>query len=754
MSEKFPIVHIDFSEDCSALYLRLPTTLDDNNHERVIQDIAEQIYRESTRGSFDGTHIIIRDGMQRESPFTKKQIQTRFKKSKFYFRISGFSIQFLTTRKTRSISISLSDEFPVIVSTEKIAELLIRKLLYDNNAIYDAGPSSIFELPSGLYTKLFYRVGNIQSSPGILDDIFYFLYSDIYGIRAIVCDTWSISTLCHHIAHRLRDRYESADPLDTSERENHRVLVRFLDQYIIDESATATEFESVAWELLQKSKIPILVLFSAVFTGLSWKAAENASLAAFKRSRVGGRVTRPFRKIAVVKLSERADVGALTRCLTEQVSIQDTDTKHIIPINKKTYFPNYISSIEKSILPFVDEYREFYLRYAGTGVFSLHRQSTSLKDRIRHNTFHVDMEKMFETSAFQVSLKNKLFEIRRPEYVFFLNTKANNRLYELVRETYQGESITAISAANWEELAQRVPKDARKSRLSDRVWVLESVSITGGTLGVYAKWVRDTFENQPITYLIGLNRPDSRKQPEAVLRNLTGTADGTHNFIVIETVVIPNWGKEKCPWCRERAMIMNLKPAGNGEIDQFFNARAGVLDGRELVNNCFLVDSNFSESYRNIFAFGRDSYFFDLKQCPNRENVSEADVICCVATTAELWRAQNRNLPFRTEVATTPRNRLSETSIIGPTAFTDPILRASIWRTFEKSEIFPNVPLNLYEFFVSISEIVSGKNNNPIYRVLSLESILLFEKRIRNLNLNYDKISSIERYMIKVFENS
>jgi hypothetical protein len=735
MFEKYSYTEISCSPHQTAFYVRLTDTLDESNYEEAISRLGEQIYEESTRGTFNGSLIIIRDGMQRGTNYSVSQIRARFRKAPFFFRFNGMNIQFLTTRGSKIVSHRLFGEEDQMMQLDEIAASLIRTALKATNVVYVGASRFVFEVPSGQYTERYYRVGNIQLYPGILDDMFFFMYEKVYGIRSIVCDTWSISSLCHHIAHRLRDRYD-AEPLGRLGRSDNRVLVRFLSEYFSDGTAVADEFRRITLELLRRKKLPAFVLFSAIFTGNSWRAMRRAASDVLKRSLAGSGLRNPIVDAAIVRLSTQASVFSLVTLDDPSVDISTVEAKTIIPINVQTNFPNFMSSVERPIIGYTKEYRDFYQRYAGNRIFSLHRQSTSHQYRIRHNAFHVDMERLLDTDAFTHALSEKLKDVRRPDYMIYFDTAANRKLAEAVKRNYKGEEITIISGLNWGELTSKLPTRVKREKLAERVWIIESVSVTGGTLGLYAKWIRDEFYRQPVTYLLGLNRPDSSRSVGAIVQNLRATGDGENKVIEVEQLVLPNWGKEHCPWCRERELIVNLPKSSEEAVNELFNLRLAVLEGREIVDGAFVVDRSVSPSYLDVFKFGRDSFFFDKMQCTVPDSVSDADVVCAVATTAELWRGENRDFPFRAETAVRNDDKVANTSIVGPTAFTDPILRAAIWRVFRNYELFPQTPERVASIFDFFKDILEGKVTDASYGGLSMEAILLLGKRLRNMRID------------------
>lgn len=91
---------------------------------------------------------------------------------------------------------------------EEIKSAEFEELVVSGLASFPEIPGFAYETPSRRKAKGFLRAGNIQTSRGALDGIFFWLLPRLKDANAILADTWTIGSTALNVARRLEDYSE------------------------------------------------------------------------------------------------------------------------------------------------------------------------------------------------------------------------------------------------------------------------------------------------------------------------------------------------------------------------------------------------------------------------------------------------------------------------------------------------------------------------------------------------------------------
>jgi hypothetical protein len=302
--------------------------------------------------------------------------------------------------------------------------------------------------------------------------------------------------------------------------------------------------------------------------------------------------------------------------------------------------------------------------------------------------------------------------------------------------------LNALNSSDRQALAQDYGPDKQ-------VLVLESVVVTGSTLGRISEFFRE-FNNLKVTYFCGLLRPDSQHKRRQFRTELGAHDHGSHRLYIADDVILPNWHKEDCPWCREADILSEsiLKQFQSDEaaLQQLRTRRAFLRSGADvgISAGAFLSSPGGGDPLR----LGQNSVLLNVGEV-NRyrieagldaiaaSEVSEADVAVCLASIAQLWREPFFQSFMSETLSDAPKDdngedspcsafdRVKDNVISGRTTFTDPIIRAAIWRAFRNSELLPRPSGEEADFKDFVSSVLGTAGDGPNDRRIRDELLLL-----------------------------
>lgn len=679
----------------------------------------------------------MRHSVQHEFLLKNNTIMQQFGRSSNRKRISkDLKVYFLGIRGTKAIAFNVfSNESKFI---RDISSVYLDGVIAETHALYEASDNYRFEIPSGYNTDQFLRAGNIQKSAHVLDDLFLFVYPNLHGKKSIIAETWSISSCCYHFAKRLNQLQRAKLLQNGSQDTTQPIVVRFLSRYFDGKKGASEELEDIVRELSSRSALPGLIMFSVLSTGATLKRLTNTANARLHQRE-------KLDCFSLIDVGENdLDMSLTSRKI--EIQRETPADKKLLRVNKSTYFPDYVEPRHESILPYLNTYKNFYERYAGLGVFSFHRDSSTSKyTHKRHNAFHVDVGKMFESAAFKKQLTGQIKLSENDTFVFF-ETQANLTFFNAVCCAV-GKQLKSIRASSEADLIAKLKSNNARDTLHNIEYtLLDSAAVSGRTLGGFHRAVRNGLQDRHVNILIGIGRPDRISQFDTWItssEHITQREDeAAFGLQFVERVVLPNWGIRLCPFCVEKERLETTHRTSNGlqRVNYLTIAR------REGLETGLFFHTGEDQQLNEMMEFGERSLFL-AKEDVSGGIVSDADLLSCIATVAQLWRTSRDSLHYQLEVAEynlvgdgdssldDQAPRVPSGSLVGETSFSDPIIRSALWRVFHSHELFPFKAEERTRVIDFLSQIVSGDDPH-LSPVLAIEAALLLHRIGVNSSVN------------------
>lgn len=617
------------------------------------------------------------------------------------------------------------------------------------DVLFEHAGAALFELPSGHLSDYFVRIGNLQSRSGFFSAIFFWTIEHLKGVRHIMCDTWSISTSAAVVA----------DYLMVYEGSTDGSLPRITWSYSPSYIPTSSHKERLIFDAVQAAKkLDGRVLFLSSFYssgGLERAIVDQLADYDARDSAV---------LVAIYSVPNTSEYSELVLCsigeLLESRGLRGKEAEassevEVLSVSASSYFPDY--RVPK-VLPFVvldiKEDADFWARYCGRRLFTLHRDGSTTSDTRhglrRHHAYHVALDKLFADEAFLKCLASRVQNVAPFQSVFIDGSVASLTMHESLRKVAPGllEGSEVYVVSDWREIASR--KDclqALNMKDSRSIFLLPAV-LTGQTIGDLKRHLRETsLHAMPnIHIMIGLLRPSD----PVVMRNyavLGARYSGTGELTVVEKVALPNFGRRECAWCREHDTLDSA--LGRADIDaasrDIFEARRDLLQAALLDG---LVESEvfFDTSTGNRLPFYGGSLFIDamigkeqqkkelddvegleksraLMELVGSSFLSEADLCFVVANAIQNWRN-------RTVRASVGRATLDAATVVSDDKFNEARLRAAIWRSLRPHELTLAVRVSS-GFEDLISRVFDSVDTVASHQCLGLEASLAFGRELR-----------------------
>jgi hypothetical protein len=439
----------------------------------------------------------------------------------------------------------------------------LRALVRRTGVILPADESFHYEGPNGRHYENFIRVGTAIQAVDSLDGVAFWLLNELARSPIILLDTWTILSLGLNAERYLRS--VEASLAHNADAEQATVVAVECQRYYNEPSEqVAQRLASLRREFsAPSSPPPVLLLVSVSSTGsLAANLARTCRDAGFDEIMPVSLFT-PKGPVAdgLCSVPEIAAYWDPVECPHCQ---QGSQTVRILP---STYLLDLAATVRNDVkirLSHAEGAADFLDRYSGTGAISVHRDQIGGADR--HHMVYVDVERLLDNHTFVERLKAELTDVGSVDLVIAPEHGPGRRLAELVgRELGVWHII-----ADPENLPGLPEADKQRVAEAHRILVVDDVVMTGTRLRQYRNWLhrigvalRDDFE---LHFLAGVARPDD-------LSALQGVIDFTHSperFHYVELVVLPNWGRAECPWCRELEDLIKVHAAN---IDPMVAAR-------------------------------------------------------------------------------------------------------------------------------------------------------------------------------------
>ncbi len=538
-------------------------------------------------------------------------------------------------------------EYPLPASehaclVEELRQLELEDILRGSKALFPKSPEGTYmKSPSGAIVNSFIRTGNIQSSIHVLDIVFFWLIPSLRNVDSIVIDTWTISSIALNASRRLTNYINM----------KHRVplYVDILSKYYGQDPDSRSELDSIVEGLRENRLANILFLFSATATGLSLrKLIEDISELSYVNTASYVSIY-SFKESDISQLLSLCEIESLIDA--QYKSESEVGANQIFVIDPDSYMPNILEcanevsnvNINKKLL---DKSREFFSAYAGIDAIQVHRtysESGTIETHRtgRHHAIYIEVKKLLLHTGFRkklYSIVEKVCASNPPDILVSAQSSASTELAENIQEMVvnlgkrKPELYSTFRISENKVLTnclRTLPEDTR-------VLVIDDVCITGTSLALFQGEFRDLGFRGRVDFLIGVMRAESVADSDNIVkyRSWSNSKDGEKAVIhAVESVILPNWSEEKCPWCTEERDLtkwLNNLDVQELPLDQkeFLEKRLNVLDKsatQGLVNNCFIHPINVA---------------VDALWIEGGTHVSQADVVGAVASGLQSFRTE------------------------------------------------------------------------------------------------------------------
>lgn len=655
------------------------------------------------------------------------------------------------------------------VQLEKIRQAELIKYLDSEGVFLEHSGDALFDLPSNQFSDYFLRIGNLQSKRSFLAAVYFWSIEYLEEVRHIFCDTWSISTTCAILAEFL-NLYRQPQILDTPER---LTSWSFSPAYLPN-SDIAKYLLLEAKDLANQKKGRLLVISSFYSSGKLEQAISQEILGSNEEEK-------PL-LIAIYNSGKNFPNSILLMCDVEPLiaqkglkgkSAERFPTTELLNVNALTFFPDYrVPEVNNFVLKDIDSSKNFFDTYKGEGIFSVHKDGQnfnyasrdSWKFKSRHHAFHIDADKLFKDSSFREKLNNILDTFSEPfDCVLLDESTTAESLLEAVKATRSDlfESAIIVKIADWRALNEKEEFLEIVNTAEKRTLILVPTVISGQSIGALRRQLRGLVvpeRNSGLHFLIGLLRPDSM----AEVKNYTQTVKyfGESWSAVVEQIILPDWGKKECPWCREaieldrvlernrnepndeifdqiadRLEILNQsKEAGLNNKDVFFSVDGQVplpFNPGSLFQDIGPREDDFGEADEELSGNDLTKEFIRLTK---ETDVNEGDLCLIVASAMQNWRIRSISNSLR-------RPAIDATSILHPDKFNEARLRAALWRCLLPTEKTLAVRADKTEDFNDLLIRVFGDDYEEHHSCLKFELLLSFA---RDIGITDSALKSVE----------
>lgn len=489
---------------------------------------------------------------------------------------------------------------PIDVDTERLLPEICQQeldgLVAQGCALFPEISGYSYETPSGKHVKSFLRAGNIQTSRGALDGIFFWLLPHFRDRNSILIDTWSIGSTALNVARRIVD-YDPGRPppaveiisgYSSTPEERAKDLSRRIAR-LRAATGTAADFK-------------LLVILSAQSSG---------SLYASLQERLRD-VSEEVRFVALFRLQHRDDSPDCLRDYSDQAHFAQAESPTTpirvdpraffilrqIDVPLKIYTP---SKPENNFVPFALSVSPSNRR----GLVQVHK-NYNRPGQERHHGIWIDTDALIRDKLFKEKYFEKLSKLPRPKVIATPGHEAGKQLAQLATEKFELGPDVVIHHPN---LTPGIQPEAALSRVKglgadDSLLLIDDAFISGNQLATFQKGLRELEVACAVNYICAVARPASINDWNEAVSDWKWQSN-TGDYV--DLIVLPNWHESNCPWCLEARRIPKLlKEFDFAEVNAVFVNRQALLNEGPLHSDKTFLCRN-PDGGR--LGFGKDSVF-------------------------------------------------------------------------------------------------------------------------------------------------
>ena len=450
---------------------------------------------------------------------------------------------------------------------QELQRIELDNLVSVSKARLEGGEGVLYRAPSGKLVRSFLRVGNIQMSRSALDAVFFWLLPSLKDCVGIVTDTWSISSIAFNASRRLavyRGKPSELCPVE--------MLAKYLD----GSEARAAEAADIVQTVIEAQKQctgRVVLLISATQSGsLVQNLRESLRLRDVPDERTQfvalfklGSTLLPENLAALRDLTAVKGFESYTPLSSEEELPFEP-----IDIDEGVYFPltyrdaQYevkICDATKTVQTFLEEYGS----RSSDSVVRVHRDIIE-DGSTRHHGVWIDTLHLVRSEVFRIKFERYLTEIETvPTIIVNPGHEAGRKMAALATAFWARKGVDiacfehpSLSSSSDERGVNTALFDTiAKANASQSILILDDAFITGRRLAAYQTHLRNRSFRGRVYYGVAIARPNSLSEWEQFARRLkyrggrAGRILARNVVRAIETLVIPNWNEDDCPWCKE-----------------------------------------------------------------------------------------------------------------------------------------------------------------------------------------------------------
>ncbi|MDI2144616.1 MULTISPECIES: hypothetical protein [unclassified Pseudomonas] len=504
----------------------------------------------------------------------------------FYCRVSSCYKIYVISMSGVSLE---QDDFDV----KKISSIDLDRLLnrYSSESFVRGGAQYHFATPSHNHTNAFFRLGDSIKNRDDLDRIAFWLLKSVDYSDYIFIDSWSIAAL----------PLRALQILSKSTRFD--ALPAHPAKKIVDCTSVVCD---VNYELKNSSR-PLL-LVSVVSSGTLVQKFQEIFSQAY--------IDKALTVVSVYSFGKQLYSLCSVECGVLNYKFDDCafckEGSKAVEIHPSAY---YVKDLKDAGVVFTkkiaDGSRAFFDRYAAylDEIVAFHK-GDELRDN-KHYAYYIDYNKMSSLGVFGERLRGELSKLLTSKSVVLSFSKD---------EVFKGiVSDLGASYFRLDGVEDALADDVLQSVLvSDKVMVYDSVVMHGQRFERLNNLIRENYSLSSIVknivFFAGIYRPPLVSS-ETMLRNTIAYPDAevAREFSFVETVILPDFGVQDCPWCIEVGVIGRFIKKGLRNKGRFFERLtklSNVTDGIRGADAFFHVDS----SSRHV-VLGAGSYLAPEKTC-------------------------------------------------------------------------------------------------------------------------------------------
>lgn len=510
--------------------------------------------------------------------------------------------------------------------------------------------------PNGRHYTSFIRVATALHSVDVVDALAFWLLPYLRQSTVLLLDSWTILALGLNCARYVADRGPTDRP--------HVLAVECAREYneAVDEIARRLEILRI-----EQPSPHGLIVMSVMSTGsLHERLVDACHRAGLHETQTVALYGSPdCESERADEIFCRLDAGCrgyrqadCPRCAIENPRVVIQPDTYLLELSAAIAMTTKLNDAAAQA-------RAFFETYAKTPCVSVHRDQD---DGSRHHMVYLDVERLLDTETFREHLIEKTTALRGQADVILCPTHPAGRGLALMVSRLLG--LPPPIVADEQTLGNLPDHSAAALRDAARILIVDDVVITGDRLRNYRYFLHEAGllgEDAEINLLVGVDRTPN----EQTRRAITDMVHGARHFAAVETLILPNWGKDECPWCWEYRNLDELAALipPTPVIQTRFEAlrRTGV----GLHENLFLA---WSPTGKVSLMVRKGSIFGP---------VQDAALVASAASTLQRLRSDGQ----LNEVHRTPLARILDPTFVFRGRFYDPIIVAALLRVSRSHDL-------------------------------------------------------------------